>query len=100
MATSALELGERCYNWSPKYSSSVRKEEDNDGTNPARAYAAKKTKSPNLMLTSDVTPCFSLGARPDTCHPINRHRLAREPVILNRKGGSSTAMVVNDGRGL
>jgi hypothetical protein len=30
--------------------------------------------------------------------PISRRRLAREPVVLNRKGGSSAAMAVDGGR--
>jgi hypothetical protein len=78
----------------------VRKEEDDGGTSPARAYTAKKMKSHGPMLASDVTPCFSLGARPGACHPINHHRLAREPIVLNREGGSSAAMTVDDGQGL
>jgi hypothetical protein len=41
----------------PQYSSSVRKKEDSGGISPARAYTAKKTKSPGLMLASDVAPC-------------------------------------------
>jgi hypothetical protein len=51
-------------------------------------------------LASDVAPCFSLGVRPSAYHPISRRRLAREPVVLNHEGGSSTAMVENDGWGL
>jgi hypothetical protein len=78
----------------------VRKKDDNGGTSPARAYAIKKTKSPSLMLASDETPCFSLGARPGACHPISHYRLAREPVVLNCEGGSSVAMAVDGGRGL
>jgi hypothetical protein len=77
----------------------VRKE-DNDDTSPTMAYTAKKTKSPNLMLASDMAPCFSFGARLVACHPISHHKLAREPVVLNREGESSAAMAVNDGRGL
>jgi hypothetical protein len=77
----------------------VRKEDIGD-TSLARAYTAKKTKSPGLMLASDVTPCFSLGARLGAYRPISHRRLAKEPVVLNRKGGSSAAMAVNDGRGL
>jgi hypothetical protein len=46
------------------------------------------------------TPCFSLGARPRACHPISHRRLAKEPVILNREGGSSAAVERNDGQGL
>jgi hypothetical protein len=57
----------------------------------------KKTKSPSLMLASDVAPLFTLHARPGACHPISHHRLAREPVILNREGGSSAAMAVDGG---
>jgi hypothetical protein len=78
----------------------VRKKEDSGGTSLARAYAAKKTKSPDPMLVSDTTLCFSLGARPGAYHPISRRRLARESVILNREGGSSAAMAVDGGRGL
>jgi hypothetical protein len=81
------------------YSSNVRKEDSND-TSSAKAYAAKKMKSPSLMLASDVTPCFSLGARPGARHPISRHRMAREPVVLNREGGNSVTMAVDGGRGL
>jgi hypothetical protein len=100
MATRAMELGERCCSYNPQYSSSVRKKEDNGGTCPARAYATKKMKSPGLMLASDAAPFFSLEAGPSACHPISRHRLAREPVVLNREGGSSAAMVVDGGRRL
>jgi hypothetical protein len=78
----------------------MRKKDDNSGTNPARTYATKKMKSPGLMWASDAAPCFSLGTRPGACHPISRRRLAREIIDLNREGGSSAAMVVNDGRGL
>jgi hypothetical protein len=73
---------------------------DSGVTSPARAYAAKKTKSHGPMLANDVIPCFSLGARPGACHPISHRRLAREPVALNREGGSSTTMAVDSGRGL
>jgi hypothetical protein len=76
------------------------RKEDNGGTSPARAYAAKKTKSPDLKLASDAAPSFSLGVRPGACHPISHCRLAREPVVLNRKGGGSVAMAENNGRGL
>jgi hypothetical protein len=65
---------------------------------PARAYAAKKTKSPGLMLASDAAPLFTLHARPSACHPIRHRSLAREPVVLNHEGGSSAAMAVDDGR--
>jgi hypothetical protein len=78
----------------------VRKKEDSGGTSPARAYTAKKIKSPSPMLGSDVTPCFSLGARPGTCHPISHRTLAREPIILNREGRSSAAMAMDGGQGL
>jgi hypothetical protein len=98
MATRAMELGERCYNWSSYYSSSVRKKEDSGGTSPARAYATKKTTSPGLMLASNAAPLFTLHVRPGACHPICRRRLAREPVILNYEGGSSAAMAVDGGR--
>jgi hypothetical protein len=57
-------------------------------TSPARAYVAKKTKSPSLMLASDAAPCFSLGTIPGAYHPISRRRRAGEPIVLNRKGGS------------
>jgi hypothetical protein len=76
----------------------VRKKEDSGGTSLARAYAAKKTKSLGLMLVSDVAPLFTLHVRSGACHPISRRRLAREPVILNREGGSSAAMAVDGGR--
>jgi hypothetical protein len=49
-------------------------------------------------LASDAAPLFTLHARLDACHPISRRRLAREPVILNREGGSSAAMAVDGGR--
>jgi hypothetical protein len=75
----------------------VRKKEDSGGTSLARAYAAKKTKSPGLMMASDVAPCFSLGARLGAYHPISCRKLARELVVLNHEGGSSMAMLVNDG---
>jgi hypothetical protein len=78
----------------------VRKKEDIGITSLARAYATKKIKSPSLMLASDTAPCFSLGARPGTCHPISCRRLAREPIVLNREGGSLAAMAENDGQGL
>jgi hypothetical protein len=78
----------------------VRKKEDNGGTSLARAYATKKTKSPGLMLASDMAPLFILHVRPGACHPISRRRLAREPIILNRKGGGSAAMAVDGGRRL
>jgi hypothetical protein len=74
--------------------------EDSGGTSPARTYATKKMKSPGLMLANDATPCFSLGVRPGTYHPISHRRLVREPIILNREGGSSAAMAVNEGQGL
>jgi hypothetical protein len=73
------------------------RKEDSGGTSPARAYAVKKTKSPGPMLVSDVTLCFSLGARPGACHPISHRRLAREPVVLNREGGSLATMAVDGG---
>ena len=41
----------------------MRKKEDRGGTSSARAYAAKKTKSPDLMLASDAAPLFTLHAR-------------------------------------
>jgi hypothetical protein len=63
----------------------VRKKEDSGGTSPDRVYAAKKMKSPGPMLASDVTPCFSLGARPGACHPISCHRLARESHLEPRR---------------
>jgi hypothetical protein len=100
MATRVMELGERCCSWSPQYSSNVRKKEDDDGTSKARAYTAKKTKSPGFMLASDVTPFFNLDARLGACHPISNRRLAREPIVLNREGGSSAAMAVDGGRRL
>jgi hypothetical protein len=75
----------------------MRKKEDSGGTSPARAYAAKKMKSPSLLV-SDVAPLFTLHARLGAYHPISRHRLAREPVVLNREGGSSAAMAVDGGR--
>jgi phage terminase small subunit len=95
MTTKAMELGERCCSWSLYYSSNVKKKEDSGGTSPAKAYATKKTKSPGLMLASDAAPLFTLHVRLGTCHPISRRRLAREPVILNREGGSSAAMAVD-----
>jgi hypothetical protein len=67
---------------------------------PARAYAAKKMKSSGTMLTSDVILRFSLGTIPGAYHPINRCRLTRELVVLNREGGSSTAMAVDGDRRL
>jgi hypothetical protein len=76
----------------------VRKEEDSGGTSPARAYAGKKAMSPGLMLASDAAPLFILHARLGACHPISRRRLAREPVVLNREGGSSAAMAVDGGQ--
>jgi hypothetical protein len=85
MATRAMELGERCYS---------------GGTSLARVCAAKKTKSPGLMLASDAAPFFSLDARPGACHPISCRRLVREPVVLNHEGGSSPAMAVDGGRRL
>jgi hypothetical protein len=78
----------------------VRKKEDSGDTSPAREYAAKKMKSPGPMLASDASQCFSLGVRPSAYHPISRRRLAREPVILNREGGSSAAMAMDGGQGL
>jgi hypothetical protein len=78
----------------------MRKEEGSGSTNSARAYAAKKMKSFGPLLASDATLCFSLGVRPGAYHPISHHRLARQPVVLNREGGSSVAMVVDGGRGL
>jgi hypothetical protein len=98
MATRAMELGERCCSWSPYYSNNVRKKEDKGGTNPARAYAVKKTKSPGLMLANDAALLFTLHTRPGACHPISRRRLAREPVVLNLEGGSSATMAVDGGR--
>jgi hypothetical protein len=79
------------------YSSSVRKE-DSGGTSPAKAYAVKKTKSLSLMLASDAALLFTLHARPGACHPISHRRLVREPVVLNREGGSSAAMAVDSGQ--
>jgi hypothetical protein len=76
----------------------VRKKDDSGDTNPTRAYAAKKTKSPGLMLASDAAPPFTSHMRSGTCHPISHRRLAREPVVLNREGGSSTAMAVDGDR--
>jgi hypothetical protein len=76
----------------------VRKKEDNGGTNLAKAYAAKKMKCPDLMLASDAVPLFTLHVRPGAYHPISHRRLAREPVVMNREGGSSAAMVVDGGR--
>jgi hypothetical protein len=76
----------------------MRKKEDNGGTSPAKAYVTKKTKSPILMLANDAASLFTLHARPGACHPINRRRLAKEPVVLNREGGSSTVMVVDGGQ--
>jgi hypothetical protein len=67
---------------------------------PARAYTAKKTKSPGTMLISDATSRFSLGVRPGAYHPISRHRMEIEPVVLNREDRSSTAMAVGGGRRL
>jgi hypothetical protein len=37
-------------------------------------------------------------ARSGACHPISHCKLARQPVVLNRKGGSSAATVVDGGR--
>jgi hypothetical protein len=74
------------------------RKEDSGGTSPAKAYAMKKKKSPSLMLASDTALLFTLHARPGACHPISCRRLARELVILNREGGSSTTMVVDGGR--
>jgi hypothetical protein len=71
----------------------MRKNDDSGGTNPARAYAEKKTKSPGSKLASGMTPRFSLCSKPGACHPISRRKLAREPDDLNREGGSSAAMV-------
>jgi hypothetical protein len=76
----------------------MRKKEDSGGTSPARAYAVKKMKSPGLILASDAAPLFTLNVRLSACHPISRCRLAREPVVLNREGGSSEAMAVDGGR--
>jgi hypothetical protein len=99
MTTKAMELGERCCSWSLYYSSNVKKKkEDSGGTSPAKAYATKKTKSPDLMLASDAAPLFTLHVRPGTCHPISHRGLAREPVVFNHEGGSSAAMVMDDGR--
>jgi hypothetical protein len=78
----------------------MRKKEDSGGISPARAYAEKKMKSPGSMLASDVILCFSLGSRPGVCHPINCHRLAREPAILSHEDGSSAAMAVDGGQWL
>jgi hypothetical protein len=78
----------------------VRKKEDSISTNPARVYAEKKMKYPSPMLARDVIPCFSLGLKLDTCHPISHRRLAREPIILNREDESSVAMVVDGGQKL
>jgi hypothetical protein len=41
-----------------------------------------------------------LEARSSACHPISHRRLAREPIVLNREGGSSVAMAVGGGRRL
>jgi hypothetical protein len=57
-------------------------------------------KSLGSMLASDVILHFGLSLRPGTCHLINRLRLAREPIVLNREDGSSAAMVVNGGQRL
>jgi hypothetical protein len=78
----------------------VRKKEDIGDTSPARAYTAKKTISPGLMLASDATPCFSLDARPGACHSISRHKLVRKLIVLNYEGGSSASRAVDNGRGL
>jgi hypothetical protein len=78
----------------------VRKKENSDGTSPARAYAMKKTKSPGLMLASDTALLFTLHERPSAYHPISRRRLVREPVVLNREGGSSAAVAVDGDRRL
>jgi hypothetical protein len=51
-----------------------------------------------LMLASDAAPLFTLHARPGACHRISRRRLAREPIVLNREGGSSAAMAVDGGQ--
>jgi hypothetical protein len=40
-----------------------------------------------------MTPRFSLCLKPGAYHPISRCKLAREPDDLNRKDGSSAAMV-------
>jgi hypothetical protein len=75
----------------------MRKKEDRGGTSPTRAYAAKKMKSPGLMLASDAALLFTFHARSGACHPIRCRRLAREPVVLNHEGGSSVAMAVDGG---
>jgi hypothetical protein len=67
---------------------------------PSQGVCHKEDEVPQPHVASDATPCFSLGARPGASHPINCRRLAKEPVVLNREGGSSAPMVVNDGRGL
>jgi hypothetical protein len=71
----------------------MRKNDDSDGTSPARACAEKKTKSPGSKLASGTTPHFSLCLKPGACHPISHRKLARKPDDLNREGGSSAAMV-------
>jgi hypothetical protein len=76
------------------------RKEDSGGTSPTRVYVVKKMKSPDLLLANDATPLFTLHVRLGACHPINRCRLAREPVILNCEGGSSAAMAVDGGRRL
>jgi hypothetical protein len=65
---------------------------------PRQGVRCEKDKVPCLMLASDAAPLFTLHARPGTCHPISHRRLAREPVVLNREGGSSAAMAVDGGR--
>jgi hypothetical protein len=71
----------------------MKKNDDTDGTSPARAYAEKKKKSPGARLASGTTPRFSLCSKPVAYHPINRCKLARELDDLNREDGSSAAMV-------
>jgi hypothetical protein len=65
---------------------------------PRQGVRREKDKVPRLMLASDAAPLFTLHARPGACHPISHRRLAREPVVLNREGGSSAAMAVDGGR--
>jgi hypothetical protein len=76
------------------------KEGGQRSTSPAGVYAAKKMKSPGLMLASDAAPFFSLDARSGACHPISCRRLAKEPIVLNREGGSSAVMTVDGGKRL
>jgi hypothetical protein len=65
---------------------------------PRQSVRREEDEVPGLMLASDVAPLFTLHVRPGTYDAISHHRLAREPVVLNREGGSSAAKVVDGGQ--